>query len=204
MKKITYSLTFGIIGTSENLRSIFLEYFDNLNMNSNKPENLLNHNKFFILYQKIPMKITILQDSDIDSFSSTYMEGVKLDVVILLVDMHDKESLESFHHKSLKKFEEYNEFKGIDMLVGTTLEANSNNTLNSNKELSIEQSELIKKAEYLDVLYCFEIQNAKNDINDLFSEVFDFFLFKFQTTSPEIFGHAKLYGTTLKEKLENH
>lgn len=172
-------------------------------MTSNNPENLLNHNKFFILYQKIPMKVTILQESDIDSFSSTYMEGVKLDLVTLLVDMHDKESLESFHHKSLKNFEEYNEFKGIDILVGINIGANSNNTLNSNKG-SLQRSELIKKAEYLDVLYCFEIQDAKKDINDLFSKVFDFFLFKFQTTSPEIFGYAKLYGTTLKEELENH
>ena len=88
-------------------------------------------------------------------------------------------------------------FQGMSVLVGLDVELIVNGT--PSKDFRISRYNLVQKAKELDILYCFEILNKKNDLLGFYNKLLGDFTFKFQFTNPEILEKAKDYGKTLLE-----
>ena len=94
--------------------------------------------------------------------------------------------------------EEFNEalsFQGLSMLVGMNVDKINNTTPSSS--LKISRFHLEKLTKDLNLIYCFEIYNNREDITEIFNKILDDFIFRFQYSSPDLFEKAKSYGKLL-------
>ncbi|MHA1723508.1 MAG: hypothetical protein ACTSXH_01510 [Promethearchaeota archaeon] len=202
MKKITYGLKFGIIGKSNGPRAKFRNYLKSISFEAKEvsKDSWGVTEKFFILYSSIPLSMTLHEESTIDSFLDTHANLITLDALLLFLSMDQKSNLHHFEPQLLKKLEVYYDFKGIDALIGMNILPQDNNDAQIDPSKGILKEELVDKAKYLDVLYCFEIINEPEDFQEIMDKILRFFLLKFKISSPEIYKQAKNYGLSLMKK----
>ncbi len=203
MKKITYTLNFGLIGSNNSAKEfrkkIFLEYLKELAIKSNLSENINNQEdvtEFLIIFKEIPIKIKIFIAENFNEIIYNYEKIKIIDVVILILKISDRNSISSFNKDSFKEFKDYFSFRnGISILTGINLEGDI-----ISESSRISRSLLIEKAKELDVIYGYEITADKEENSAFFDRILGDFIFKFQYSSPELFDLAKLYGKELMEK----
>ncbi len=203
MKKITYTLNFGLIGSNNSAKDfgekIFLEYLKKLAIKSNLTESYNIKEcvpEFLIIFREIPIKIRMFLAEDFNDIMYKYEEIKKLDVILLILNIFDLNSINSLNKDSFEEFKNYFSFRnGLSVLAGINLEGD-----NSSENIRISRSQLIEKAKELDVLYGYEITIDKEENSEFFDHILNDFIFKLQYSSPELYDLAKLYGKELMEK----
>jgi len=203
LKKISYSLHLGIVGSknSENGsgREIFLDYLKNKTIDdkiSRTNENDKNLFNYFIVYKQIPIKIKVFLAESLNEFIFNHEKIKKLDVLILALNLYDLNSITEFTKESFDQFKDIFSFWGLSFLVGIDVNQIFRKPILEHST-RINNIDLINKAKQLDLLYCYEINVKDKDLIDFYNNIFNNFLVKFQISSPELFDQAKSYGKDL-------
>jgi len=197
LKKISYSLNIGLVGPKESGKEIFIDYLKRNALEASFISDVIknvNYHEILTIFDHIPMKSRIFMAKDLDKLIYNYDKIKNLDILILALDIFEPSLLCSYEKDKLEELNEYFMFKGMTLLVGIDTESIFNKT---NSRLKIEQDVLVQKAQELNVLYCFELQNRTSDLKELFDKIFGDFLFKFKMTSPDLYESARQYGQTL-------
>lgn len=203
MKKITYSLNFGIIGSKKSAidfgKKIFLEYFKKITVKGELPEDF-NINEgdpaLLIIFKEIPIRIRIFTAESFNDIINNYERIRNIDVLILLLNIFELDSINSLKRESFEEFKDYFSFRnGVSILTGINMEGD-----NSSEDTRISRSQLTEKAKELDVLYGYELTMNEKENSEFFAHILSDFIFRFQYSSPELFDLAKLYGNELMEK----
>ena len=203
MKKISYSLHLGIVGSknSENGsgREIFLDYLKNKTIDdkiSETNENDKSLFNYFIVYKQIPIKIKVFSAENLNEFILNHEKIKKLDILILALNLYDLNSINEFNKENFDEFKDIFSFWGLSFLVGIDVNQIFRKTILEDS-WRINKIELIEKAKELDFLYCYEIKDKDKDLIDFYDNIFNNFIVKFQISSPELFDQAKSYGKEL-------
>ncbi len=192
MKKISYSLRIGIVGSKDSKKEIFLDNIKNIAIESKSFENYI---EFFLVFKQIPIKMKIFSAVDIDQLIYNYNKIEKLDVLILAMNLNDSNSVHDYSEESIKEFNEIFSFQGLSVLVGMDIsQIFKIPPLNS---LRISRYNLKKKTKELGLIYCFEIYNKAEDITEIYNKILDDFIFRFQYSNPELYEQAQKYGIEL-------
>ncbi len=206
MKKISYSLHLGIVGSksSENGsgREIFLDYLKNKTIDdkiSEPNENDKSLFNYFIVYKQIPIKIKVFFAETLNEFIFNHEKIKKLDILILALNLYDLNSINEFTKENFDEFKDNFSFWGLTFLVGIDIIQIFRKPVLADS-LRINKIDLIKKAKELDFLYGYEIKDKDEDLIDFYDNIFNDFLVKFQISSPELYHLAKLYGEYLKKR----
>lgn len=203
MKKITFSLNFGLIGSNKYAddfgKKIVMESLKKITIKSKLPKNseiTKQGPELLIIFKEIPIRIRIFLAENFNDFIYNNQEIINFDVIILIFNIFDSNSINSLKKDSFEEFKDYFSFKnGITVLAGVNFEAD-----NVDEKIRINSAQIIEKAKELDVIYGYEITADKEENFEFFSLILSDFIFKFQYSSPELFDLAKLYGKELIEK----
>ena len=152
--------------------------------------------ELLIIFKEIPIRIRIFLAEHFNDFIYNNQEIINFDVIILIFNLFDSNSINSLNKDSFEEFKDFFSFKnGITVLAGVNFEGDNNN-----QKIRINSTQLIEKAKELDVIYGYEITAEMEENFEFFSLILSHFVFKFQYSSPELFDLAKLYGKELIEK----
>jgi len=203
LKKITFSLNFGLIGSNKYAddfgKKIVMESLKKITIKSKLPKNseiTKQGPELLIIFKEIPIRIRIFLAENFNDFIYNNQEIINFDVIILIFNIFDSNSINSLKKDSFEEFKDYFSFKnGITVLAGVNFEAD-----NVDEKIRINSAQIIEKAKELDVIYGYEITADKEENFEFFSLILSDFIFKFQYSSPELFDLAKLYGKELIEK----
>jgi hypothetical protein len=196
LKKITYSLRIGVIGSLNSGKEFVFDYLKEQAIRFSIPPTQHNGNnllEFLIVHENVPIKVKIFSTKDLQQAIMNNDKIERLDILIFTLNMHDYNSLNLFYKDVLDDLYQYLEFKGISVLMGYEEMFSSRFLIN--------KLDLINKAKELDTLYCYKIQDKK-DLTEMFKKLLGDFIFKFQYSNPEIFGQAIAYGIELSTPKE--
>ncbi len=196
LKRISYGLTIATIGLNSG-REELLAYLKKNSLES-KPFRPFTTDivvqEFFLVYNTIPIKSKMYFSNTVETLVYNFDAIGKVDVLLLTIDITDQSSLNNYNLKALQEFSETYSFRGILILVGIK----QNNSL----QTKINDIDLINKAKELNTLYCFKIENQKEDLKEFYEKILNDFIFKFEFSSPELFEKAKTYGLELLNQKE--
>ena len=197
LKKISYSLRIGIVGSKELSKKIFLESLHTTAIDSDLSNDKL---EFLLVYKNIPIKFKVFLAVRLEDLIYNFDKIEKLDVLILTLDLYESDSINYYNKALVEEFSEVLSFQGLSVLVGMNIEQILNNS--PSKSLKISRFHLEKLTRELNLIYCYEIYNNNKDISEIYDQILDDFIFRFQYSSPDLFEKAKIYGKHLKnEKL---
>jgi len=206
LKKISYSLYLGIVGSknSENGsgREIFLDYLKNKTIDDKISRTIENDKSLFnylIVYKQIPIKIKVFLGETLDEFILNHEKIKKLDILILALNLYDLNSINQFNKEKFDEFKNIFSFWGLSFLVGIDVNQIFRKPI-LEYSLQINKIDLVNKTKELDFLYCYEIKDKDKDLIDFYNNIFNNFIVKFQISSPELFEQAKLHGEYLEKK----
>ncbi len=197
MKKITYSLRIGIIGSLNSGKEIVFEYLKEQAIRFIMPSKQENEEQFLeylLIHENVPIKVKTFSTKGIQQAIMNNDKIESLEILIFTLNMHDYNSLNLFNKEILNELYQYLDFQGISILVGIQKEFSA--------RFTIDDSTLINKAKELNMLYCYKIQDKK-DLVELFSNTLRDFIFKFQYSNPDLFGQAIAYGAELMSQKKN-
>ncbi|MFX0042561.1 MAG: hypothetical protein ACFE8L_06585 [Candidatus Hodarchaeota archaeon] len=193
MKKISYSLRIGLIGNRNSGKELLLNYLDDLAIEKNHSDEKF---EVLLIHKGIPFKIKVFPAENlIEVISEQSINFGKLDVLIIIINLNDLNSIKEFEKEIFEEFRQFFLFQGLSILAGMDVDQILKGT--SSNKLRISRFNLIKKAKELNILYCFEIHNKEKDISEIYNKVLNDFIFKFQYSTPELFEQAKVYGREL-------
>jgi len=192
LKKISYSLRIGIIGNREPIKEIFLENLQKIAIESNHSDEKF---EFLIVFKQIPIKIKIFLAENLENIINNYEEIQNLDIIMLTLNLYDKNSLNAMKTYLMEEFNETFIFQGLSVLVGMDIKQIYNRS--PSKKFKISRYQLKKTTKDLNLIYCFEIFNKIKDVNEIYNTLFNDFILRFQYSSPELFETAKEYGKKL-------
>jgi hypothetical protein len=205
VKKIIFSLKLGIIGQDDSGKNIFLNFLEKESI----PKNILNNNindrnflQYTIVHELVPIKIKIYQADDLDFLLKDYKQIRNLDILMLALNLYHLNSKNDYRSSDLERFIKKYSFKGISCLVGFDTEGILKGNLS--KDFRISRYNLIQKVKELDLMYCFEIKNDKNDLIELYQILLNDYIFKLHLTNPDLLEKAKKYGDQLKRLKVNY
>lgn len=197
MKKITYGVKIGIIGSLNSSRNILTDYLKRTAFNKVLTDEFgapMDLQEYLFIYRDVPIKIRVYEGNNIGQATYDYEKLEGMDILIFTLNLYDFNSLKTFNKQELDELYDYIMFQGISILVGIQKDFSS--------QYRISEVELIHKAKELDNLYCFAIEDDNGDLKEFYEKILDDFIFKFQFSSPELFEHAKEYGLELKRRQE--
>jgi hypothetical protein len=200
LKKISFSLHIGFVGLQDSGKEILLDFFKEKSIETSYTDISDDEGvyEFFLVFKQIPIKLKVFLAEDI-KYLITNRERIKrLDTMILALNLYNLSSKNKYFKEDIDEFIEKYGFNGMSALIGLDVELISEKS--PSKDFRISRYNLVQKAKELDVLYCFEILNKKNDLLDLYNKILGDFTFKFQFTNPEILEKAREYGKTLINK----
>ena len=193
LKKISYSLRIGLIGNRNSGKELLLNYLDDIAIIKNHSDDKF---EVLLIHKGIPFKIKVFSAENlIEAISEQSINFAKLDVLILILNLNDLNSIKEFEKKDFEEFRQFFLFQGLSILAGMDVEQILKGSPSNN--LRISRFNLIKKAKELNILYCFEIHNKERDISEIYNKLLNDFIFKFQYSTPELFEQAKVYGREL-------
>ncbi len=152
---------------------------------------------FLIVFRQIPIKIKLFITESLESIIDNYEYIEKLDVIILTLNLYDRNSLNAINKHLVEEFYETFLFQGISVLVGMDIEHLFNKS--PSKKYKISRFKLEKITQDLNFIYCFELFNKMRDINEIYNTLFNDFILRFQYSNPELFETAKEYGKELTD-----
>ena len=192
MKKISYSLRIGIIGNRDPIKEIFLENLQKIAIESNHSDDYF---EFLIVFKQIPIKIKINLAENLENIINNYEEIQRLDILILTLNLYDKNSLNAMNTDLIDEFNEIFLFQGLSVLVG--MDNNQIYNRSPSKKFKISRYQLKKTTIDMNFICCFEIFNKDRDVNEIYNTLFNDFILRFQYSNPELFETAKEYGKKL-------
>lgn len=192
MKKVSYSLRIGIIGNLEHIKEIFLDNLNKIAINSNFSDGFY---ECLIIFKQIPIMIKLFITENLEAIIKNFENIQKLDIIILTLNLYDKNSLNTINKYLVEEFNKTFLFQGLSVLVGMDIEQLINNS--PSKSFKISRFKLEKTTKDLNLIYCFEVFNRGRDINEIYNILFNDFILRFQYSSPELFEKAKEYGKWL-------
>ncbi|MFX0002649.1 MAG: hypothetical protein ACFE9C_07605 [Candidatus Hodarchaeota archaeon] len=192
MKKISYNLRIGIIGNPKHIKEIFLE-----SLNNKVIESSFSNNSYecLLVFKQIPIKINVFITDTLKAIIEKFESIQKLDILILTLNLYDKNSLNTINKQLVEEFYETFLFQGLSVLVGMDIEQLLKNS--PSKSFKISRFKLEKTTKDLNLIYCFEIFNKDTDLNEIYNTIFNDFILRFQYSNPELFEMAKEYGKQL-------
>ncbi len=195
MKKISYSLRIGIVGSKELSKKIFLESLRTTAIDSDLSNNKL---EFLIIHKNIPIKIKVFLAVRLEDLIYNFDRIEKLDVLILTLNLYEQDSINYYNKALVEEFSDVLSFQGLSVLVGMNIEQILNKP--PSKSLKISRFHLEKLTRELDLIYCYEIYNNNKDVTDIYNQILNDFIFRFQYSSPDLFEKAKIYGKHLQNE----
>ena len=199
MKKITFSLHIGFVGLQDAGKEIILDFFKEKALETDYTSGEIDKDKkvyeFFLVFKQVPINLKVFLAESIKEIMYDYETIKRLDIIILALNLYNLSSKNRYYKEEYDEFVEYFMFQGMSVLVGLDIELIVNGT--PSKDFRISRYNLVQKAKELDILYCFEILNKKNDLLGFYNKLLGDFTFKFQFTNPEILEKARDYGKTL-------
>ncbi|MFX0027841.1 MAG: hypothetical protein ACFE8B_01405 [Candidatus Hermodarchaeota archaeon] len=192
MKKISYNLRIGIVSNKQYYEEVFLDNLRDFAMNSKISEN---HSEFLIVYKQIPIRLLVFPAENLEEVIYNSNKIEKLDVIILSVDLADRDSLNQYFKNIIEEFNEIYYFQGISILVG--IDTAQLFKMDAIKGVRISRYSLKDLAEYLNLMYCYEICNKKSDVIEIYKRIFNDFIFRFRYSNSELFEQARSYGNAL-------
>ena len=196
MKKISYSLHLGLIGSETSSKEIFIEFLKERGYEYYESSNDGYH-EILLIYDQIPIKMKIFSMEDLNALVLNYEKIKKLDIIILAMSIYESDSIKEINKELFENFVKDYRFQGSSVLAGIDLES----VINSNSQnFRIIQSDIITKAKELNILYTFEITNKSTDLSELFNKILDDFIYKIRIKTPELFDQARNYGKELSIK----
>ncbi|MDX1797787.1 MAG: hypothetical protein R3255_03985 [Candidatus Lokiarchaeia archaeon] len=150
---------------------------------------------FLIVFRQIPIKIKLFLTESLESMIHNYENIERLDIIILTLNLYDKNSLNSFNKHIVEEFYDTYILQGLSVLVGMDTEQLFNRS--PSKKYKISRFKLEKITQDLNLIYCFEIFNKDRDTNEIYNTIFNDFILRFQYSNPELFETAKEYGKRL-------
>ncbi|MFW9780736.1 MAG: hypothetical protein ACFFFB_00445 [Candidatus Heimdallarchaeota archaeon] len=194
MKKIKFSLNLGVIDRDNYGNELIIEYLKQMALNSNAHDISI---EFLVVFKDVPIKVELFNALNYNHLSDNYSKIKRLDVLINVVDIFSLNSLEDIKFEEFETFNKIYMFHGISILLGVNKDLIEKKIV-SNRE-RITTIDLIRKTKELGFLYCFEIQNKKQDLLELFNKIFDNFILKLGNINPELLKNAISYGKELKK-----
>jgi len=196
MKKINYKQKVAIIGKTSIGQDVILNYLEKEAIDT--PRVSSNGCVLNIIHDNIPIKIHVkIYDNLNDlSYDTEFIEG--LDFLFLAISIYDQDSFNNY------KKEDYNEvcsgmnFKGTSLLVVINRESTYDSI--SSEKVRMSRLQFIRKCNELDLEYCFEIIDPKEDLFELFKKILDDSTTKFKISNPELYEKVKGYGKELSKK----
>ena len=196
MKKISYSLHLGLIGSETSGKEIFIEFLKEKGYEYHDSSNNGFH-EALLIFDQIPIKMKIFSMEDLNALVLNYEKIKKLDIIILAISIYESDSIKEINKELFENFVKDYRFQGSSVLAGIDLES----VINSNSQnFRIIQSDIITKAKELNILYTFEITNKSTDLSELFNKILDDFIYKIRIKTPELFDQARNYGKELSIK----
>ncbi len=195
LKKISYSLRIGIVGSKELSKKIFLESLRTTAIDSDLSNNKL---EFLIIHKNIPIKIKVFLAVRLEDLIYNFDRIEKLDVLILTLNLYEQDSINYYNKALVEEFSDVLSFQGLSVLVGMNIEQILNKP--PSKNLKISRFHLEKLTRELDLIYCYEIYNNNKDVTDIYNQILNDFIFRFQYSSPDLFEKAKIYGKHLQNE----
>ncbi|KKN09038.1 hypothetical protein LCGC14_1050650 [marine sediment metagenome] len=195
LKKISYSLRIGIVGSKELSKKIFLESLRTTAIDSDLSNNKL---EFLIIHKNIPIKIKVFLAVRLEDLIYNFDRIEKLDVLILTLNLYEQDSINYYNKALVEEFSDVLSFQGLSVLVGMNIEQILNKP--PSKSLKISRFHLEKLTRELDLIYCYEIYNNNKDVTDIYNQILNDFIFRFQYSSPDLFEKAKIYGKHLQNE----
>jgi small subunit ribosomal protein S3 len=198
LKKVSYSLRIGIIGNQNYINEIFYESLKKMAIETKSSKESFS---FLIVFRQIPIKIKLFITESLESIIENYEYIEKLDVIILTLNLYDRNSLNAINEQLIEEFYETYLFQGLSVLVGMDMEHLFNKS--PSKKYKISRFKLEKITQDLNLIYCFEIFNKERDVNEIYNTLFNDFVLRFQYSNPELFDKAKEYGKKVLEGSNN-
>lgn len=195
LKKISYSIRIGIIGSKDISKIIFLESLRKTAVDSDLSNDKL---EFLIVFKNIPIKIKVFLAVRLEDLIYNFDKIEKLDVLILTLNLHEPDSINYYNKALFDEFSDVLSFQGLSILVGLNIEQICNKP--PSKNLKISRFHLEKLTRELNLIYCYEIYNNNKDVTDIYNRLLDDYIFRFQYSSPNLFEKAKIYGKHLQNK----
>lgn len=193
MKKISYSLRIGLIGSNNSGKELLLNYLEDTAIEKNHSDDKF---EVLLIHKGIPFKIKVFPAENlIEVISEQSINFGKLDVLIIILNLNDLNSIKEYEKEAFEEFRQFFLFQGLSILAGMDVKQILKGSPSNN--LRISRFNLIKKAKELNILYCFEIHNKERDISEIYNKLLNDFIFKFQYSTPELFEQAKIYGRKL-------
>jgi len=193
LKKISYSLRIGLIGSNNSGKELLLNYLEDTAIEKNHSADKF---EVLLIHKGIPFKIKVFPAENlIEVISEQSINFGKLDVLIIILNLNDLNSIKEYEKEAFEEFRQFFLFQGLSILAGMDVKQILKGSPSNN--LRISRFNLIKKAKELNILYCFEIHNKERDISEIYNKLLNDFIFKFQYSTPELFEQAKIYGRKL-------
>jgi hypothetical protein len=192
LKKISYSLRIGIVGNIDYNKEIFLDDLKRFTINPNSSDG---YSDFLIVVECIPIKIKAFLVQNLEELINEFNSIEKLDVIILTVNLFDPKSINQYAKDKIEEFNEIYYFQGVSILVGVDTEHTFKKHPSTNHRIS--RYNLEETTKDLNLIYCYEIYNKNEDINEIYKKIFNDFIFRFRYSNPELFEQAQLYGKSL-------
>ncbi len=192
MKEFSYKINLAIIGTDTKCNEIFLDYLDQISLNS---QTIESEGERFFIQNDIPVKIKAFVALTFHEMINNYDQIKKLSILIYVLNINDINSINNLNYDNYTDFCNIFKFKGISALVGVDL----NHILeeNNKNEDYINEFSLIQKTQELNFIYCFEVKDTPKDLILLYNSIFKDIFLKFRILNPELFEKAKNYGKEL-------
>ena len=185
-------MRFGLVGSNDSGKEILLNYLEKHaieknHFNSNRKE--AEHDEYFVVVKQIPIKIKAFLANSLGDFINSVEKINFLDAIILTLNIKNDNLLEQYKQEEFKEFCKILSFEGFSVLTAINI--------GSSPPPRINRDDLINISKELNLLYCFEITNDKEDLLEFYEKIFNDFIFKFQYSSSELFDKAKKYGNFL-------
>ncbi|MFX1395394.1 MAG: hypothetical protein ACFFAH_17805 [Promethearchaeota archaeon] len=208
MKKISYRVNFGLVGSKksgiDSGKEIFINYLKSRTIENKLSKiNVLDEDflEYFIVFKLVPIKVRVFLAENLNQLITWHKKIKNLDIIVLAINIYDLDSLNVFNKNNYNEFCENFHFKGLSTLVGIDVNQIYGIPI-STKSIRISKENLIKKAKELNVLYCYKIKYKHRDISEFYEKIFKDLIFEFQMIGQEFFEQAKLYGKELIEQFK--
>lgn len=192
MKEFSYKINLCIVGKEDKYNQIFLNYLNKISLS---PEEEGKEEEIFLIQDDLPIKIKPFIVLNLEDLITQFKDIKKINILICLLNLKDKNSLQFFNLTNYTKFVNIFKFKGIPALVGVDLDKDSDENMIHQKGLN--EFSLISKARELKFIYCFKLSDPLKELSQIYNTLFRDVLQKFKILNPNLFEKAKLYALDL-------
>jgi hypothetical protein len=181
-----FSINLGLIGTEDSRLDIFTDYLKGLAI-KHTSENLVY--EYFLRFEEIPIKLRVVIANNFDDLIPRNKEFKHFDAIIIAVNLYNKDAISNYDIQNFLNFRNFFIFNGFTALVGVDTFLIQDRDAPDNKDIT--EFNLIQKTKELEFLYCFNIQNKKKDVINLFNKFLSYINSKLKFLNPDLFNRVR-------------